>query len=335
MKKYVRWFILGLCITFLATTLHRNWQNLGDISFHPHSGALLLAGLITTLLAHINAGAIWWYVVKLFNQPLLLRQAIAIYLKTNLAKYLPGNIWHFYGRVDAIRKTGAELSLATMIVLIEPLLMAIAAATTGAIALSWGLLQRQGGWGSLGRLMQLDPSHSWYGLIGAIAILGSLITIHPQVLSTLLRLAGKLKHTKTNSPNVDQSSTTSIVINAYPLVPLMADVVYILMRGLGFIFVIMAVSSTLSITDHWPMLIAGYSFAWVLGLIVPGAPGGLGVFEATIMILLGTTINPALLISTIAIFRIVNTIAELLGAGIGVAIEELAPSRDGSSRKLP
>ncbi|NJN76632.1 MAG: UPF0104 family protein [Synechococcaceae cyanobacterium RL_1_2] len=259
--------------------------------------------------------------MKLFNQPLRLHHAIAIYLKTNLAKYLPGNIWHFYGRVEAIRKTGAELSLATMIVLIEPLLMAIAAATTGAIALSWSFLQRQGSSDSWGGLMPLAPSHSWYGLMGAIAILGSLITIHPQVLSTLLRLTGKLKNPNTNSPKTDQSSTTSIVITAYPLVPLMADVVYILMRGLGFIFVIMAVSSTFSIANHWPMLFAGYSIAWVLGLIVPGAPGGLGVFEATIMILLGNTINAALLISAIAIFRIVNTIAELLGAGIGVAIK--------------
>ncbi|NJN76631.1 MAG: hypothetical protein HC796_11210 [Synechococcaceae cyanobacterium RL_1_2] len=56
MKKYFRWFILGLCLTFLATTLHRNWQHLGNIRFHSHSGALLVAALITTLLAHLTAG---------------------------------------------------------------------------------------------------------------------------------------------------------------------------------------------------------------------------------------------------------------------------------------
>jgi len=54
-------------------------------------------------------------------------QFVQIYLQTNIAKYLPGNVWHYYGRISAAVKAGVSGSAATLSVLLEPLLMAAAA----------------------------------------------------------------------------------------------------------------------------------------------------------------------------------------------------------------
>ena len=43
-----------------------------------------------------------------------------------------------------------------------------------------------------------------------------------------------------------------------------------------------------------------FSIAWVVGLVVPSAPGGLGVFESTILLLIGIKFNDG--------FRIPNII---------------------------
>jgi len=60
------------------------------------------------------------------NQPVTSSQFVQIYLQTNIAKYLPGNVWH-YGRISAAVKAGVSGSAATLSVLLEPLLMAAAA----------------------------------------------------------------------------------------------------------------------------------------------------------------------------------------------------------------
>ena len=59
-----------------------------------------------------------------------------------------------------------------------------------------------------------------------------------------------------------------------------------------------------------------FSIAWLLGLVVPGAPGGIGVFEAVAIALLGNQLPTGLLISSVALYRLISTLAEALGAGL-------------------
>jgi len=76
-----------------------------------------------TLLAHTWSG---WCGLGFYelNQPVTSSQFVQIYLQTNIAKYLPGNVWHYYGRISAAVKAGVSGSAATLSVLLEPLLMA-------------------------------------------------------------------------------------------------------------------------------------------------------------------------------------------------------------------
>jgi uncharacterized membrane protein YbhN (UPF0104 family) len=65
-----------------------------------------------------------------------------------------------------------------------------------------------------------------------------------------------------------------------------------------------------------PLLISVFSLAWLLGLVIPGAPGGIGVFEATAIALLDQTISPAVLLSVVALYRLISILAEAAGAGL-------------------
>jgi uncharacterized membrane protein YbhN (UPF0104 family) len=62
------------------------------------------------------------------------------------------------------------------------------------------------------------------------------------------------------------------------------------------------------------VLLGAYSFAWLLGLLIPGAPGGLGVFEATALWLLSHQFSPPILLGAIAFYRLVSIVAETVGA---------------------
>jgi len=64
------------------------------------------------LLAHL-VWVVWTWILYELNQPVSSSQFIQIYLKTNIAKYLPGNVWHYYGRITAAKTAGVSGSAAT------------------------------------------------------------------------------------------------------------------------------------------------------------------------------------------------------------------------------
>jgi uncharacterized membrane protein YbhN (UPF0104 family) len=64
------------------------------------------------------------------------------------------------------------------------------------------------------------------------------------------------------------------------------------------------------------MLLSAFSIAWVTALVVPGAPGGIGVFEATAIALLAQPFSTAVVLSAAALYRLISIIAETLAVGI-------------------
>ena len=83
-----------------------------------------------------------------------------------------------------------------------------------------------------------------------------------------------------------------------------------------------------------PQLISVFSFAYLLGLIVPGAPGGMvGVFEATAIASLdGSQFPAATVLVVVALFRVINILAEAIAALIAWLSERLEKI---VSRKVP
>jgi uncharacterized membrane protein YbhN (UPF0104 family) len=80
----------------------------------------------------------------------------------------------------------------------------------------------------------------------------------------------------------------------------------------GFVLVLSAVTPL--VLSDWPSTVSAFALAWLGGLVVPGAPGGLGVFEAIALGLLQGHFTPAAVLSGVVLYRLVNTVAEALGA---------------------
>jgi uncharacterized membrane protein YbhN (UPF0104 family) len=305
LKPLLRWAILGGTLFFLTTVLKHNWQRVAEIRITGAGLACLTVALGITLLAHICAGWVWSFMLQDFQQPVHGIVAIQAYLKTTIAKYLPGNVWHYYGRITAATDAGATSGAAIVSVLLEPILMA-AAALVLALLCSQQIGVRYG-------LTVL-------GLQWAI-LLGILLLLHPRVLNPLIHRLHQLKlptaspHSPITSPlHPRLSSSPSFQLDHYPLLPLLGELSFLLLRGLGFLLTVLAVSP-IQVTQM-PILLSAFSFAWLLGLVVPGAPGGLGVFETAAIALLGPVLSPAILLSAAALYRLISVLAEATGAGL-------------------
>lgn len=59
-------------------------------------------------------------------------------------------------------------------------------------------------------------------------------------------------------------------------------------------------------------IISGYLISWITGFIMPGAPGGIGVREATITIILSGIIPEEILLIGIVVYRVVNILGDLI-----------------------
>jgi glycosyltransferase 2 family protein len=294
-KPFLRWLIFGATLFFIGTTLHQHWNEVQALRVTGFGWSFLGLALSLTLIAHIWTGWVWSWILRGLGQPAGGIWAILVYLKTNIAKYLPGNVWHFYGRVMASKQKGFAVEAATLSVLLEPLLMAAAALM----------------------LALVNANQNWP--LQALCLAGVLLSIHPRVLNPLLKLAGRLKgNSKTGDPKPRISPPQ---VKHYPWMPLLGEIGFVALRGAGFILTLQALQAvTLS---QIPLLLSAFSIAWVLGLVIPGAPGGTGVFEATAIALLSSAFPVGSILGSVALYRLISILAEALGAGLAFGVAKL------------
>lgn len=302
-KPYLRWVILGGTLFFLAKAFKDHWQEVAAIRVDAAGWTTLFAAFFITLVAHVWAALVWSWILRSFKQPVQCHWVFQVYLKTNIAKYLPGNVWHYYGRIWAVTDAGGSLSAATISVLLEPLLMAAA-------ALLVALIGRQLGWvGNYGN------AQTWGLQILGLGVV--LLAVHPKVLNPGIQVLRRLKG---KTPD-----TEGFKIKHYPLIPLLGELGFLIFRGSGFMLTLMALTPVNP--SQLPLLFSAFSLAWVLGLVIP-TPGGLGVFETTAIALLNPYFDTGIILSVVALYRLISILAEVVGAGIGVLLSDrTSPSR--------
>ena len=321
LKPYLRWFILGGTLFFLLKAFTEHWQEVTAIRITSHQWLILAIAFGVTLLAFVWSAWVWYLILRYFRQPAKPGWALQVYLKTNIAKFIPGNVWHFYGRIWLVREAGISLAAATLSVLLEPLLMAAAASV---IALSGGLL----GW-----LTPVDGLYSKLPILGLGVIL---LGVHPCILNPLVTWLNRLKANKPASvsrkhrgaknwhesvSNYESPREVEVLqLKGYPFIPLLGELIFILLRAVGFIIIMAAITTVHR--EQIPILFGVFSFAWLLGLVVP-TPGGLGVFETTAIALLDQYFSAGTILTVVALSRLISTSAEASVAGLAWLTEKI------------
>ncbi|MBE9013472.1 flippase-like domain-containing protein [Pseudanabaenaceae cyanobacterium LEGE 13415] len=273
LKLFLRWLVLAAVVFFLLRSLQTHWQEVTQLRISAAGVACLAIALGVTLFAHIFAGFVWSWILRFLSYPVSGSWGAQTYLKTNIAKYLPGNVWHFYGRINAAKQQGIPVTSATLSVLLESLLMAAAACFFAMVGF-----------------------RSWMQFGIAIVIL---IGIHPIVLNLALKRLQK---------------SNPVQINQYPFLPLMGEMGFLALRAIGFALTFLALRPISG--SELPLLFSGFVWAWLLGFIIPGLPGGVGVFEAIAVAVLSQAFSSGQVLGAVALYRLINTVAEGMGAGL-------------------
>ena len=120
------------------------------------------------------------------------------------------------------------------------------------------------------------------------------------------------------------------------MLPLLAELVFITSRFSGFWCCIQVFGLTPVLPiGSW---MSAFALAWATGLVVPAAPGGLGVFEAVLLLRLGSSVPEPALLAVALSYRLVVTLADLMAATgvkadrmIAVRLHQLSDSPQSSS----
>lgn len=300
-KPYVKWGIFGATIFFLLKTFKDRWQEILSIRITQSGWLCLIGALLITTIAHLFSGWVWISIIRSLKQPMKWQWGLQVYLKTNIAKYLPGNMWHFYGRIKALTNTGYSLSLASFSVLLEPILLAATAFAIAFGGLALGL------WS-----IHLIPINKWIQGLLVLSFSSVLIGIHPKILNRVIQLLRQLKG--------QVGDTRSVKLDRYPWMPLISAFTFLVLRGIGFSLTLLALMPLAF--DKIPLLVSAFSLSWLLGFVIPGAPGGLGIFETTALLLLEHQVSSGVLLSGLALFRVISISAEIGGAGLAIISEK-------------
>ena len=93
---------------------------------------------------------------------------------------------------------------------------------------------------------------------------------------------------------------------------LLGQLIFLAVSGVVFVCVLAVVDLSIVSLSNISFLCGAYVIAWLLGLITPGAPSGLGIREMVLFFLLGSHVPHADLLLAIVLARIVTVIGDFL-----------------------
>ena len=292
-KINIKLLVTLICFAFIGNSIYGNFESLSNQRIANKEILWLLGAIIFSSFSIIINGYAWKLLIKNIGCDSNKLNILKLFLATNIYKYLPGGIWHFVSRYNTLRlEFSTEESIES--ILLEPLLMLVA----GFIFIPFGGLN----------------------ILFFILCWSSTLVFLPAFRKILIK---KLKDMKANIfTNNDHPKDTNLSYKNqnisikifYPFKPLFVEIIFILVRFLGFLCCLNAFSIGSLISQG--ELISSFSLAWMIGLIVPAAPGGLGVFESVILFSLGLHLPESSLLASLLCYRLVSTISDIFAAMI-------------------
>jgi hypothetical protein len=234
-------------------SLPRVFQLLG-LSIVYGAGNLLLALAWRHLLLHLGAGA----------EP---RATTRIYGVSQLARYLPGNIFHLAGR--------QALGMAA--------------------GMSAGILAKSTLW-ELGLIV-------FAGTLFSALVLPAFWPATNAVVALLLWSSAVITAGLVLSKYLGSQVRTAFLLQTLFLA-LSAGVFVLLLAFLGGIGANPA--------SLWPLAGGAYIVAWLIGLVTPGAPAGVGIREMVLLFLLGHAIPETVLLPAVVLSRLVTVAGDVV-----------------------
>jgi glycosyltransferase 2 family protein len=301
-RAVIGWALSLVLLSLVARELWAQWGALRaqDLTFSVGWGAVAALGLAVFMVLSSEA---WRRLILGLGFRLSGRQAFYVLFIANLGKYIPGGVWSIVGRAGLAQMMGVSAAATFLSVLVETALQLTAAAIVVLLSL---------------------PAYTDHPLLAQPLVLvapigAAMLLIHPRVLNVGLSVVRRVS--KRDVPRLE--FTYGFVVR------LLGRYVFNwLLLGASFAALGRALMPTGLSGRETMILIGGFALAWNTGVFAFFLPGGVGVREAALVMVLGRSF-PAGWPAALAIAaRVWMTLGELACFGIGVLLGGPAPTAE-------
>ena len=292
-SKWYSRILLVLVLFALAFYLYKNVQQIKsyEFDFYP---LYCFGSLALMCLAYLLMFITWIFLTSSMDLKAPVIKAAKFYFLSQLGKYLPGNVGLFLLRLDAYKKYSKKK--VAVAIMIEYIINISGFCVAGLIGLS---------------VLPVDLP-KWYKIIPLIMVIIFILSLNKSI---LFKLVNKVLIKFKKEP-----------LEFYPSYPKMllfvlAHTIVGFLIGAAFMF---SLKSITTVDNNLFLAISGiYMIATLSGIIMPFAPGGIGIREGVLFIALPVLIpKPAVIIGAIVI-RLIVTFAELFLTSVSFVIYKI------------
>lgn len=281
------WVVIAVAIlVFLGRSLVLNWSRL-NLSLGRIRLSWLIASAVLFVAAYGMSALLYALSLAVFGATPGYAAAFEIVVLSQLAKYLPGGIWAAVGQMELSRRHGVRRSRAVLAIGIMSAAVVLSGLVFGVVA---GV-----------PLLALGRERIVAVAVG-VAVLA--VCMHPAVFTRIVRATFLAARREPPELDVSLADTAKVLLVAFCYWPV---------AGLGFFLMSGAVTRV-----TWASAVAfaaAYAVSWTIGYVAIFAPGGLGVREGVMVLMLSNLIGlPAAILVSLA-QRVWFTVMELVLAG--------------------
>lgn len=300
------------CLGFFALSLQRSWHAITAV---PWSIALIAYAVPTLLLylaTHALAAGAWQCALRALDGRLSYTNAAGIMLVSQFAKYAPGNVGQYVGRVLLAQRAGLppRVALSSLVIETGTIVLAACICSLAALDLLPLLSHRYGA-------DAISVAYLAIATLMALLVAACVVpTLRRRAVSALDQVMALLAPAKLR-----------LILEALSL-----HSVNFVLGALALRTLIAAVPGQ-DATTLAPLL-GVYAIAWLCGFLVVGAPAGLGVREAVLLLGLAPMMSPEkALVATLGL-RMITTVGDGCAALIGLGLRFSQPPARGSGSQF-
>lgn len=246
-------------------------------------GDLLLA-LVGAAAYVILQALVWRVIVTGLLTPLPWLSALRLWTMTNFARYLPGAMWHLVGRVYLGKDAGVNRAAGALSVLLEQGLQLLGAMLLFVLTLPFW----PGG--------TVAARFTW--LIALVPL--GLVAIHPRLFFPLLNTGLRLARREPVQATLRYRD-------------LLASLgLYLVTHATNALALLFAVRALGAPWSAMPAVVGAGMLAWTIGVISLLTPGGLGLREGLVTLLLGPLVGVEIAAVGAVLWRAANIVTEAL-----------------------
>ena len=299
LKKYIK--LLGNIVTIVAIifVFKKLFSNDLDYAllFNTKNILIVIAIIIVQTLVISLKCFNWWQIVRILSGKLIsFKESMQVYTKSNILKYIPGNVFQYVGRNElALRNDIKHVDVAFSTVL-DVLIEA-----SGTLILPMIFL-----------FSQIITIFNLYRKTLLLLVGVGIVVMLIIVLVAYVKFKGKLLALLQRYMDVINLKNSLKIVGCFLYAAAMSIAISLL-----YMFILIFVLGQIVDAQMFFYIMGAYSISWLIGFLIPGAPAGMGIKEAVMLTIVSGMLSADIIALSLVTFRVLSIVSDVLAFAFG------------------